>query len=208
MKNFALKISLVASMVYSFALADGLFTGIESDYSFQSNLKVKYNNAGDTGIIKYKKAQAGIGLKAGYDFDRYRVYSSYIYDFQASKDMSYDPDYTVKWLTHKFILGADYTPSITDNFKLAVGPYGGYSRLKVKINDITGYSDKDSKNGWLIGTKIGGIYSFDKNNELEIGFKADRTNYGKMAEFDSEEFNADNVKEINYGLYLGYNYKF
>lgn len=34
MKNFALKISLVASMVYSFALADGLFTGIESDYSF------------------------------------------------------------------------------------------------------------------------------------------------------------------------------
>ncbi|WP_236845883.1 hypothetical protein [Campylobacter devanensis] len=61
--------------------------------------------------------------------------------------MSYDPDYTVKWLTYKFILGADYTPSITDNFKLAVGPYGGYSRLKVKINDITGYSDKDSKNG-------------------------------------------------------------
>ncbi|WP_236845144.1 hypothetical protein [Campylobacter devanensis] len=59
-------------MVYSFALADGLFTGIESDYSFQSNLKIKYNNAGDTGIIKYKKAQVGIGLKAGYDFDRYR----------------------------------------------------------------------------------------------------------------------------------------
>ncbi|WP_258058564.1 porin family protein [Campylobacter hyointestinalis] len=131
MRNSTLKICLVASMVCSFALAEGAFIGVESDYSFKSNLKMKYN---DGEKETFKKAQTGIGIKGGYDFDMYRVYGSYVYDFQTSKTIvDEDGDSSkLKWLTHKFIVGADYTPSITDNFKLAVGPYTGYSRLKFK----------------------------------------------------------------------------
>ncbi|TWO21598.1 outer membrane beta-barrel protein [Campylobacter hyointestinalis] len=198
MRNSTLKICLVASMVCSFALAEGAFIGVESDYSFKSNLKMKFNDGGkDT----FKKAQAGIGIKGGYDFDMYRVYGSYVYDFQTSKTIvDEDGDsLKLKWLTHKFIVGADYTPSITDNFKLAVGPYTGYSRLKLKDSEGT----KANTNGWIIGAKLGGIYSIDKNNELEFGFKTDRTDYKKVSKIDLKD-----VKETNYGLYIGYNYKF
>lgn len=198
MRNSTLKICLVASMVCSFALADGAFIGVESDYSFKSNLKMKFNDGGkDT----FKKAQAGIGIKGGYDFDMYRVYGSYVYDFQTSKTIvDEDGDsLKLKWLTHKFIVGADYTPSITDNFKLAVGPYTGYSRLKLKDSEGT----KVNTNGWIIGAKLGGIYSIDKNNELEFGFKTDITDYKKVSKIDLKD-----VKETNYGLYIGYNYKF
>ena len=59
-------------------------------YSFNSKLTAKSDN--DT--TKVKKAQPCIGLKAGYDFDSFRVYRAYIYDFQAKKSLG-DEDGTV-----------------------------------------------------------------------------------------------------------------
>ncbi|WP_314071065.1 hypothetical protein [Campylobacter showae] len=43
---------------------------------------------------------------------------------------------------------------------------------------------------------MGGEYSLDANNAIELGFKADKTFYSY------------NTKETNTGFYLGYTYKF
>ena len=90
MKNVVLKVVLGLSLASATALAQEAFIGIEGDYSFNSKLTAKSNN--DT--TKVKKAQPGIGLKAGYDFDSFRVYGAYIYDFQAKKSLG-DEDGTV-----------------------------------------------------------------------------------------------------------------
>ena len=64
------------------ALAQGAFVGVEGDYYFGLKLTVKSD---DGSKIKFKKAQPGLGLKAGYDFEAARVYGAYIYDFKAKK---------------------------------------------------------------------------------------------------------------------------
>ena len=64
MKNVVLKVALGLSLASAAALAQGAFIGIEGDYSFNSKLTAKSDN--DT--TKVKKAQPGIGLKAGYEF--------------------------------------------------------------------------------------------------------------------------------------------
>ena len=82
MKNVVLKVALGLSLASAAALAQGAFVGVEGDYSFGSKLTVK----GDDGSkIKFKKAQPGLGIKAGYDFDVARVYGAYIYDFKVKK---------------------------------------------------------------------------------------------------------------------------
>ena len=84
MKNVVLKVALGLSLASAAALAQGAFVGFEGDYSFNSNLIAKSDN----GKSKAKKAQPGLGIKAGYDFDVARVYGAYIYDFQAKKSLS------------------------------------------------------------------------------------------------------------------------
>ena len=53
----------------------------------------------------------------------------------------------------------------------------------------------------LVGTRLGAEYSFDKNNALEFGIKADRSWY-------STDEDLDNLKSTDIGAYLGYTYKF
>ena len=81
MKNVVLKVALGLSLASAVALAQGAFVGFEGDYSFNSNLTAKSDN----GKSKAKKAQPGLGIKAGYDFEAARVYGAYIYDFKAKK---------------------------------------------------------------------------------------------------------------------------
>lgn len=201
MKNLVSKVALGLSFFCSLAMAEGALIGIEGDYSFKSKLKTKFvEDPQQTD----KKSQFGLGLKAGYDFDIAKVYGAYIYDFQAKKsgvDDEGDP-YTAKWKTHKFILGADYTPTIAQNFKLVLGGYTGYSKIKLK-SENSQESESASVNGWLIGAKIGAEYSLDTNNAIEFGLKADRTDYGKISRWDVTD-----IKETNAGLYVGYTYKF
>lgn len=194
MSNLVSKVALGLSLTCALAMAEGAFVGFEGDYSFGSKLKVK----SDDGTEKFKKGQLGLGVKAGYDFDIARVYGAYVYDFQAKKPAVDDEGnpFTVKWNTHKFIVGADYTPTVAQDFKLVLGGYTGYSRLKIKAV-LPNETEKGSSKGWILGAKIGGEYSLDANNAIEFGFKADKTKYRKI-----------DIKETNVGLYLGYNYKF
>ena len=199
MKNVVLKVALGLSLVSAAALAQGAFVGVEGDYSFNSNLTAKSDN----GKSKAKKAQPGLGLKAGYDFDVARVYGAYIYDFQAKKSLGDEDGTIIKWKTHKFIVGADYTPSVAKDLKLVLGGYTGFSKLKLDVFDIYDGSEKGNATGWILGARVGAEYSINENNAVEFGLKADRTDYGKI-----NKFNLVDIKETNVGLYMGYTYKF
>ena len=200
MKNVVLKVALGLSLASAAALAQGAFVGVEGDYSFGSKLTVK----GDDGSkIKFKKAQPGLGIKAGYDFDVARVYGAYIYDFQAKKSLGDEDGTVVKWNTHKFIVGADYTPSVAKDLKLVLGGYTGFSKLKLDVFDTHDGSEKGNATGWILGARVGAEYSINENNAVEFGLKADRTDYGKI-----NKFNLVDIKETNVGLYMGYTYKF
>jgi hypothetical protein len=200
MSNLFSKVALGLSLTCALAMAEGAFVGFEGDYSFSSKLKVKNNNDSGQSI---KKTQSGLGIKVGYDFDIARVYGAYVYDFQAKKSLNNEDGTVVKWNTHKFIVGADYTPTVAQDFKLILGGYTGYSKLKLNVFDTTDGTEKGNTNGWLIGAKIGGEYSLDANNAIEFGLKADRTNYAKISKLELKD-----IKETNVGLYLGYTYKF
>ena len=200
MKNVVLKVALGLSLASAAALAQGAFVGVEGDYSFGSKLKVK---RGDGSKDSIKKTQPGLGLKAGYDFDVARVYGAYIYDFQAKKSLGDEDGTVVKWNTHKFIVGADYTPSVAKDIKLILGGYTGFSKLKLDVFDTHDGSEKGNATGWILGARVGTEYSINENNAVEFGLKADRTDYGKI-----NKFNLVDIKETNIGLYMGYTYKF
>ena len=200
MKNVVLKVALGLSLASAAALAQGAFVGIEGDYSFGSKLKVK---RGDGSKDSIKKAQPGLGIKAGYDFDVARVYGAYIYDFQAKKSLGDEDGTIIKWKTHKFIVGADYTPSVAKDLKLVLGGYTGFSKLKLRGGDAENPMESASTNGWILGARVGAEYSINENNAVEFGLKADRTDYGKI-----NKFNLVDIKETNVGLYMGYTYKF
>ena len=199
MKNVVLKVALGLSLASAAALAQGAFVGFEGDYSFNSNLTAKSDN----GKSKAKKAQPGLGIKAGYDFDVARVYGAYIYDFQAKKSLGDEDGTIIKWKTHKFIVGADYTPSVAKDIKLILGGYTGFSKLKMDVFDTHDGSEKGNATGWILGARVGAEYSINENNAVEFGLKADRTDYGKI-----NKFNLVDIKETNVGLYMGYTYKF
>ena len=199
MKNVVLKVALGLSLASAAALAQGAFVGVEGDYSFSSKLKANSDN----GTSKVKKAQPGLGLKAGYDFDVARVYGAYIYDFQAKKSLGDEDGTIIKWKTHKFIVGADYTPSVAKDLKLVLGGYTGFSKLKLRGGDAENPMESASTNGWILGARVGAEYSINENNAVEFGLKADRTDYGKISKFDFVD-----TKETNIGLYMGYTYKF
>ena len=200
MKNVVLKVALGLSLASAAALAQGAFVGVEGDYSFGSKLTLK----GDDGSkIKFKKAQPGLGLRAGYDFDVARVYGAYIYDFKVNKTANDEDKSVAEWKTHKFIVGADYTPSLAKDLKLVLGGYTGFSKLKMDVFDTHDGSKKGNATGWILGAKVGTEYSINENNAVEFGLKADRTKYRSIAKYDNAK-----IKETNVGLYMGYTYKF
>ena len=199
MKNVVLKVALGLSLASAAALAQGAFVGVEGDYSFNSNLTAKSDN----GKSKAKKAQPGLGIKAGYDFDVARVYGAYIYDFKVKKTANDEDKSVAEWKTHKFIVGADYTPSVAKDLKLVLGGYTGFSKLKIKGGDAETPMESASTNGWILGAKVGAEYSINENNAVEFGLKADRTKYRSIAKYDNAK-----IKETNIGLYMGYTYKF
>ncbi|MBE9869653.1 porin family protein [Campylobacter concisus] len=199
MKNVVLKVALGLSLASAVALAQGAFVGVEGDYSFNSNLTAKSDN----GKSKAKKAQPGLGLKAGYDFDVARVYGAYIYDFKVKKTANNEDKNVAEWKTHKFIVGANYTPSVAKDLKLVLGGYTGFSKLKLRGGDAENPMESASTNGWILGARVGAEYSINENNAVEFGLKADRTKYRSIAKYDNAK-----IKETNVGLYMGYTYKF
>ena len=196
MKNCVLKSVLALSLAGSFALAQGGFVGVEGGYDFSSKLK-------DNDGLSFKDNRPNLGIKGGYDFDVARVYGAYIYDFKVKKTANDEDKSVAEWKTHKFIVGADYTPSVAKDLKLVLGGYTGFSKLKLDVFDTHDGSEKGNATGWILGARVGAEYSINENNAVEFGLKADRTKYRSIAKYDNAK-----IKETNVGLYMGYTYKF
>ena len=200
MKNCVLKSVLAFSLAGSFALAQGGFVGVEGGYDFSSKL------TDDTGSAK--DSRPNIGIKGGYDFGVARVYGGYFYHTEGKKSNKGSVNgvsgtIDAKWTNHKLVVGGDYTPAITDNFKLIAGLYTGISiidlNLEARSSTVRATYDL-TQAGWLFGARLGAEYSFDEHNALEFGVKADRSWY------DTDEIK--NLKSTDIGAYLGYTYKF
>ncbi|WP_299086660.1 hypothetical protein [uncultured Campylobacter sp.] len=209
MKNKILIAAFAAAACVSVGSSEGLLLGIEGDYSFKSSITSKWTDEDYSDTDKDSKGQAAIGFKGGYDFGIARAYGEYMYDFKTSKSGSDEyGNFKHEWSKHNLLVGGDFTPEITNGFKLVAGAYTGVSFLKYKdsYNDFDGTSGSASKTapGWVIGARLGGLYSFDEHNEIEFGYKADYTRY-KASKLDED---LDKVYETNHGLYLGYNFKF
>ena len=205
------------AILSSSAAAQGGFVGVEGAL-LQSQLKLDYpfSNLLDDP----KDTSMELGLKGGYDFDTFRIWGglslrtagSQIYNSNLTNGSD-----TVKingkfiWQTNNILLGANYTPPLNYKFKLSLGAYTGLSIVK---GEFTGqaqftaqnrngtyrreYSDNSvTKVGSILGGNLGAIYEVVENNEIEFGIK------GYYQTTNITEYN--NI--INYGLYVGYNYK-
>ena len=225
MKKSAQLLSLLAVLAgfSTIAAAEGVFVGGALD---AQSSKIKANDCDPDDDCSLSGGRMGLGLKAGYDFGQFRVYGQYQYNLKAKESgtdtystlhgmglISYENPWEVNWRSHNLTVGADYTPSFTENFKGLLGGYMGYSRLKVQSKDRNiiydsryGYIDKgedtynlNGGNGFIYGLRLGGIYSFNEHNELEFGVKAEQSRH----KFDDED-GSFKLKHNNYGAFVGY----
>ena len=188
------------------AAAEGVFVGGNLELQNSKTKNTLCDNDDEGWDCSLKDTRMGLGLKAGYDFNQFRVYGAYQYNPKAKKRYTSPSgtEYEATWKNHNLTVGADYTPSFTDNFKGLVGGYMGYSRLTLTDNKV-GYDDGSaSPNGFVYGMRLGGIYSFNEHNELEFGVKAEQAKYKKV----EDERWYFKEKNTNYGAFVGYNYKF
>lgn len=164
MRHSVLVAALGLAALSSVACADGMLVGVEGDYLFKTQQDIKDASTIDDRV-------SALGFKAGYDFDSFRVYGSYMYNFEAKDDIE---DITVKWRSHKLAVGADFTPELTKGVRLVLGGYTGISfgRAKVLVDDE---SESASDKAWLYGGKVGAEFATGDNGAVEVGFKADRS---------------------------------
>ena len=194
MRNFVAKALLLSSLVAASAMAEGLFVGGEAGYNFKNE------------AAGFDDGQPQIGVKAGYDFGTFRAYGGDFFGFKGedSSSNAYAKK-KVKWRTHDFVGGADFTPELFGRFKLVLGAYAGLSVLdtEVKIDYSNGSWARadDTLGGFILGGKVGALYEFASNSEIEMGFKASKAWYK-----DGDYIEDNDGKK--YGVYAGYNYKF
>ena len=194
MRNFVARALLLSSLVAASAMAEGLFVGGEAGYNFKNE------------AAGFNDGQPQIGVKAGYDFGTFRAYGGYFYGFKGEDSSSNaHTKKKVKWRTHDFVGGADFTPELFSRFKLVLGAYTGISVLntEVKIDYSNGGWARadDTLGGFILGGKIGALYEVGSNSEIEMGFKASKAWYK-----DGDYIEDNDGKK--YGVYAGYNYKF
>ncbi|RKO64379.1 hypothetical protein CKA54_05690 [Campylobacter sp. P255] len=209
--------SLVAcvALASNLALADensGLLLGVDagwfhtkvkSDIEHSQKKSVKFNGDLEGNIPVF-------GLKIGYRLnENHRLYGAYNYSSELSdvinvSRLKIDGEFT----THKFLLGYDFTPKIFEKTRAVLGLYGGYARtdMTLKTSLLSISQDFD---GYTYGAKIGALYELNQANEIEFGFKAEQTHYNTRNFYQSTVgSNFYDPKQTNYGLYLGYTYKF
>lgn len=193
-------------LLSSCALADensGFYLGLEGGYIHSTYKQVVTDIV--TGISATSPTESlngfNLGAKLGYRFtENHRMY------FNIGSDMGLsisgnggDADIS----TMRYILGYDFTPSITDSFRGVLGLYAGYTTLKEKLNFFGG-TENINYGGVVCGAKVGAMYEINANNELELGLKYEGMNLENTTKlsFKSE------VQPTNLHLYVGYAYRF
>lgn len=184
------KILIAAACVALFsslASAEKLFVGGEGGWIHSHG---SFDNK-NFGRQKRNGNAFDIGVKAGYIINENgRVYGAYRYDFGAKYSGA-------KRRAHKFLLGYDFTPQVYDAWRAVLGLYGGYGMMSFKKAEEKTIR---YRKGFAYGGKVGALYELDANNEVELGFRVEQLRFGRKSE--------TKPTFTDYGLYLGYAYKF
>lgn len=173
MNKLFMKLFLLGMLVnFTFAFDDfnsfggGTFVGFEGAYT-----KNNYSKEKNGYIKQYSDSTFDFGLKAGQNFNSYRLYGQVNVNTR-SKD-SYE-NTKISWMSEEILANADWTPQISPTFKFIVGSYAGLGIFQIDEKDPPKEADLD-KFGLLMGLKLGAILDIDFNKAFEFGWKVDKT---------------------------------
>ncbi|EAL8269560.1 outer membrane beta-barrel protein [Campylobacter coli] len=189
----------------------GFFIGADAAY-VQTKVKgdLKHNKTGAVFNGDLSSSIPILGLRMGYRFnDLHRLYVAYNYSDEFS-DIIRTPNLRIEsdFNTHKFLLGYDFTPEIFKRVRAVAGGYLGYAKTSIDLKTSLLSLSQDF-DGFVYGAKIGAIFELGTSNEIEVGFKAEQIEYNTRNYY--QEIIGSNFydpRQTNYGLYLGYTYKF
>ncbi|EIQ9543843.1 outer membrane beta-barrel protein [Campylobacter coli] len=189
----------------------GFFIGADAAY-VQTKVKgdLKHNKTGAVFNGDLSSSIPILGLRMGYRFnDLHRLYAAYNYSDEFS-DIIRTPKLRIEsdFNTHKFLLGYDFTPEIFKRLRAVAGGYLGYAKTSIDLKTSLLSLSQDF-DGFVYGAKIGAIFELGTSNEIEVGFKAEKIEYNTRNYY--QEIIGSNFydpRQTNYGLYLGYTYKF
>ncbi|EGI1267295.1 porin family protein [Campylobacter jejuni] len=214
MNKKLLSIIASATLFSNLALADensGFFIGADAAWmhaQVKSELKHKNTKQNFNGDISGNIPS--FGLKLGYRLnENHRIYAGYNYsdefsDFIKTPKIQIEGDFT----THKFLTGYDFTPKIFERVRAVAGGYLGYAKTNLDLKtSLLSLSQKFD--GFVYGVKIGAIFELGASNEIEAGFKVEKIEYNTRDFYQKAiGSNLYDPRQTNYGLYLGYTYKF
>ncbi|EPM7491766.1 outer membrane beta-barrel protein [Campylobacter coli] len=189
----------------------GFFIGADAAY-VQTKVKgdLKHNKTGAVFNGDLSSSIPILGLRMGYRFnDLHRLYAAYNYSDEFS-DIIRTPKLRIEsdFNTHKFLLGYDFTPEIFKRVRAVAGGYLGYAKTSIDLKTSLSSLSQDF-DGFVYGAKIGAIFELGTSNEIEVGFKAEKIEYNTRNYYqETIGSNFYDPRQTNYGLYLGYTYKF
>lgn len=189
----------------------GFFIGADAAY-VQTKVKgdLKHNKTGAVFNGDLSSSIPILGLRTGYRFnDLHRLYAAYNYSDEFS-DIIRTPNLRIEgdFNTHKFLLGYDFTPEIFKRVRAVAGGYLGYAKTSIDLKTSLLSLSQDF-DGFVYGAKIGAIFELGASNEIEVGFKAEQIEYNTRNYYqEAIGSNFYDPRQTNYGLYLGYSYKF
>ncbi|EAH8280813.1 porin family protein [Campylobacter coli] len=189
----------------------GFFIGADAAY-VQTKVKgdLKHNKTGAVFNGDLSSSIPILGLRMGYRFnDLHRLYAAYNYSDEFS-DIIRTPKLRIEsdFNTHKFLLGYDFTPEIFKRVRAVAGGYLGYAKTSIDLKTSLLSLSQDF-DGFVYGAKIGAIFELGASNEIEVGFKAEQIEYNTRNYYqETIGSNFYDPRQTNYGLYLGYTYKF
>ncbi|EAK6960142.1 porin family protein [Campylobacter coli] len=189
----------------------GFFIGADAAY-VQTKVKgdLKHNKTGAVFNGDLSSSIPILGLRMGYRFnDLHRLYAAYDYSDEFS-DIIRTPKLRIEsdFNTHKFLLGYDFTPEIFKRVRAVAGGYLGYAKTSIDLKTSLLSLSQDF-DGFVYGAKIGAIFELGTSNEIEVGFKAEKIEYNTRNYYqETIGSNFYDPRQTNYGLYLGYTYKF
>ncbi|EAH5921198.1 outer membrane beta-barrel protein [Campylobacter coli] len=203
-------IALFSSLALA-AEESGFFIGADAAY-VQTKVKgdLKHNKTGAVFNGDLSSSIPILGLRMGYRFnDLHRLYAAYNYSDEFS-DIIRTPNLRIEgdFNTHKFLLGYDFTPEIFKRVRAVAGGYLGYAKTSIDLKTSLLSLSQDF-DGFVYGAKIGAIFELGASNEIEVGFKAEQIEYNTRNYYqEAIGSNFYDPRQTNYGLYLGYTYKF
>ena len=189
----------------------GFFIGADAAY-VQTKVKgdLKHNKTGAVFNGDLSSSIPILGLRMGYRFnDLHRLYAAYNYSDEFS-DIIRTPNLRIEgdFNTHKFLLGYDFTPEIFKRVRAVAGGYLGYAKTSIDLKTSLLSLSQDF-DGFVYGAKIGAIFEVGASNEIEVGFKAEQIENNTRNYYqETIGSNFYDPRQTNYGLYLGYTYKF